>query len=410
MPTFKYKAKKGPDEITEGFVEAAHQHIAVNKVIQLGLTPIDVILSEVSTNKQASKSRMKPAVSLLKRISRNDISLFTRQISDLVDASVPILRSLQIVSRQTKNPHFKSRIDAMYNFVKDGGSFSLALAQHADIFSTLYINMVKTGEVGGQQEKVLTRLADFLEKEQESHSKIKSSLAYPALILAVGFLTIFVLLTFVIPRLSIMFDDLGQELPLPTIILMNVSWFFSKYWWLMISFFIVSGIYFKKWVNSPTGRVQFDQFKLKIPFFGHFTKIVEVSRFSRTLGTLVENGVAITTALNSVWAIIENRVLQEEVKQISQDVTNGSSLNEALRKGTFFPEMAMNMISVGEETGRLDRGLYKIADNLEREVDETVKTMISLLGPLVLVVIVTIVGFVVIAMLLPIFQMNLLIQ
>ncbi len=411
MTTFKYTAKKGPEEIRKGFVEAPHQDVAVNKVIQLGLTPIDVVSAQDTDRTQSSpKKDINLSKPFLKKIRRNDTVLFTRQIADLTDASVPLLKSIQIVLSQTRNPHFKERVEKIQIAVKAGRSLSQALAQHTDIFSNLYINLIATGEIGGHLEKVLNRLANLLEKERESRNKIKSSLAYPAVILAVGFLTVFVLLSFVIPRLSIMFDDIGQSLPLPTIILMNISSIFAHYWWLLISIFVGIGIYFKQWTDSVQGRRQYDQFKLRIPLLGNFIKIVETARFARTLGTLVENGVTITEALNSVWAVIDNTVLREEIKQISQEVTNGSSLRDALGQSTFFPEIAVNMISIGEETGRLDRGLYKIADTFERQADQNIKTVISLLGPLILILIVSIVGFVVVAMLLPIFQMNLLVQ
>lgn len=409
MPKFIYKAKEGPHKVVEGVIEAEHMNTAVNKIIQSGLSPIDVIQADPD-DEQIEKKESIPSKRGFRRVGHNDLVLFTRQISDLVDASVPILRSLRIISNQTQNRYLKDIVDQLCHFVQDGGSFSSSLAQYPDLFSSLYVNMVRSGEVSGQLNKILGRLADFMEKEQETRGKIKASLAYPFLIMIVGIGTIFVLLSFVIPRISVMFSDLDQSLPLPTIILMNVSGFFSRYWWLILGLIGLAGVYLKKWLNTSRGRRQFDAMKLRVPLLGHFIKIVEISRFSRTLGTLVESGVVVTTALNSVWSIVDNTVLREEIKTISQNVTNGSSLKESLNQCSFFPGVVADMISVSEETGRLEHGLYKIADTFERQADQTVKTMISLLGPIVLVVIVSFVGFVVIAMLLPIFQMNLLIQ
>ena len=259
-------------------------------------------------------------------------------------------------------------------------------------------------------EIVLNRLADYLDKEQETQSKVRSSLAYPALILIVGILTVFVLLTFVIPRLTVMFDDFNQDLPLVTLFLINISSFFAQFWWIMVISITGGIVYLKKWFQSEKGRLWFDSTIIKLPIFGYFIKVVEIGRFCRTLGTLLESGVVITTALNSVWATVNNQVLRNEIKQVSEDVTNGASLRGALKSCSFFPEIAVNMISVGEETGNLEKSLLKIADTFERQADQTIKTLVSLIGPIVLVFIVSIVGVVVIAMLLPIFQMNLLIS
>jgi len=409
MPKYKYKAKQGPSKILEGIVEADSIDAAIGKVMQSGAIPIDVVEATSSSKEKKTKKSILSFFNS-RKIKPMDVVSFTRQMSDLVDASVPMLRALQIVHGQTSNQALEVIVKEMYKFVQDGGSFSEALSHHPKVFSQLYRNMIRTGEVGGNLEKVLMRLADYLEKEQETRSKIKSSLAYPILILLVGILTIFVLLTFVIPRLTVMFEDLGQALPLPTVILVNTSSFFASYWWLMVLAVFLIVVYYKKWTSTENGRSYVDTIKLKTPLLGEFIKVAEIGRFSRTLATLVESGVAITTALRSVWATVENKIIREEIKQVADEVTNGASLKVALNKCDFFPDVAVNMISVGEETGRLDRGLYKIADTFERQSDQAVKTMISLLGPLVLVGIVSIVGMVVIAMLLPIFQMNLLIQ
>jgi len=383
MPKYNYKAKQGPVNIKDGVIEAQNLDGAINKIIQMGLSPIDVEQVDQSKKKDKKKAG-KQTAGIFKKVRLAEVVHFTRQMSDLVDAAVPILRSLQTISNQTSNVQLKKKIEEMHIYVRDGGSFSDALAQHADIFSPLYINMVRTGEVSGKLEGVLNRLADYLEKELEMRKKVISSLAYPSMILIVGFVTVFVLMAFVIPRISIMFDDLNQALPLPTIIIMNISGFFARYWWLMIIFIGIVITYVKYWLGTPKGRLWFDKFKLKIPLLGKFIRIVEVGRFARTLGTLVESEVAITTALNSVWATLDNLVLRNDIKRVSEQVANGQSLRASLEKSSFFPEMAVNMIAIGEETGRLERGLYKIANTYEREADETIKTLVSLLGPIVL--------------------------
>ena len=413
MPKFFYKAKQGPQRIVDGVIDADNLTSAIHKIVGLKLTPLDVGLEPFIESKEAKKSS--PVMSRLSfrfgsRVSQADVVLFTRQMSDLVDASVPILRSLQIVSNQSQNLFFKDVAVKMAAAVKDGGSFSDALAQHPQAFSNIYVNMVRAGEVSGQLEVILLRLADYLEEDMETRNKIKSGLAYPSLILIVGFVTVFVLLTFVIPRLSTMFDDLNQSLPLPTIILVNLSGFLARYWWLIIGVIIFIVMSIQRNLKTERGRRRYDEMVLKVPLLGEYIKIIEVGRFARTLGTLLQSGVVITTALKSVYAVAENSVVRDVIKKIADDVANGASLANAMRQSGFFPEMAVNMVAVGEETGRLERGLHKIAHTFEQQSSRITKVMVELLGPLVLVGIVSIVGFVVVAMLLPIFKMNLIVQ
>ncbi len=410
MPTFKYRAKEGPEKIVSGVIESKDMDKAVEQIIHLGLTPLDVEAYQ-EPRKQSDSSG--PAVSGFFRrraVSLSHNAAFTRQMSDLLDASVPMLRALEIVVRQTRDPAVKKIVSQIHDFVKDGSSLSGALGRFPDVFSPFYIHMVRAGELGGRLEKILGRLADSLEKMEEIQGRVRSSLAYPLLVLAVGGITIFILLTFIIPRLSTMFYDLDQALPLPTVVLIGLSSFFARFWWLVLAVAGIGAAYGGQWAASPAGRARLDRIKLKIPFLGNFITMVEVARFSRTAGTLLESGVTITDALNAVCWTVDNTVFREDIERISQEVQGGSTLRAALGKSRIFPDMVANMISVGEEAGQLERGLYKIADTFERRSDQVVKAMLSLLGPLVLIVIVSFVGFAVIAMLLPILQMNLLIQ
>ncbi|OGX55913.1 MAG: hypothetical protein A2306_09060 [Omnitrophica WOR_2 bacterium RIFOXYB2_FULL_38_16] len=412
MQRFEYRAKEGPTKIKEGIIESQSIDTAIQKIMRLGIVPLDVSPVTIDPVK-AGKSKQRASLSgfsFRKKVRLNEVVVFTRQISDLVDASISLLRSLKIVSEQTKNLEFKDVILTMHSIVKDGGSFSEALAQNKGIFSSLYVSMVRTGEGSGKLSVALQRLAVYLEKEQENRGKIKASLAYPSLIIIVGLITIFVLLSFVIPRLSIMFDDLNQALPLPTLLLVNISNVFGKIWWLMLGMLGLVIVLFKKWITSDPGRLCFDSFILRTPFLSGFIITVEVERFARTLATQVETGVPITVAIDSVVTVVSNLHLRNILKSVSAEVANGDSLVAALSRTEYFPDMAVNIISVGEETGRIEKGLYKVADTCSMQVDQITKTLISMLGPLVLIFIVTLVGFVVIAMLLPIFQMNLLIE
>ena len=404
MPKFIYKAKKNPAEFIEGTIEAENLDSAIDKITKLGFVPLDVLVDLYHEKPKVKK--IKSLSFSFSQIKLSDVGLLTRQLSDLIDAGVPILRALSVVVNQTKNPHLKDIVIKMHAFVKDGSTLSEAMAQHPAVFSALYINMVKSGEVGGNLDIVLNRLAEFVDKDLEVRNKIRSSLIYPALILIVGCVTIFVLLTFVVPRLTIIFDDLTESLPLPTIILMGVSGFFARFWWLVIGLIGFLLFYFKKFKSSLKGKMWFDRNKLKIPVFGNFIKEVEIGRFARTLATLLESGVTIVAALESVWAVLDNEILKEEIKKASEKVAGGTGLTMALKECQYFPEMAINMIAVGEESGRLEQALYKLADSYERQSDRSVKIVTSLLEPLMIVGVGSIVFFIVMAVVLPIFKMN----
>ena len=406
MPTFAYKAKEGPHKIIDGMVEAATIDAAISKILEQGLAPIDVVPVEKKEKKAVILKPLQTAWRLAARVGLNDVVLFTRQMGDLVEAAVPILRALNVVAGQTKNEYFRAMIEEMRQFVKDGGSLSDALSRYPKVFDTIYVNMVRSGEVSGQLEKMFQRLAAYLEKKQETIGKVRSSLAYPLLIIIVGLLTFFVLLTFVIPKLTEMFEDFDQALPWPTLVLIHLSSFLSSFWWLIAALLGFGIFYLNKWFQTKEGRWWLDSNLLRLPLLGSFLKIIEISQFARTLGTLLESGVTITMALETVWATVKNKVMQKHLKVVAEDVTKGSSLRAALERTTFFPEMAVNMIAVGEETGRLERSLYKVAETYERQADQTAKTLLSLLGPIILVVVVSGVAFIAIALLLPIFKMN----
>jgi len=402
MTRFFYKAKEGPHKVLTATIEAANFKSAIEKITQLGLVPLDV---EESQDKEKSLSRsprfLKP------RINLSDKVLFTQQMSDLIEAAVPLLKSLHIVISQTQHPYSKELLTDIYERVKDGESFSGALARYPQIFSSLYVNIVRTGELSGQLEIVLKRLAQYLQQQEENSKKLKNSLAYPTLVAIVGFITIFVLLTFVFPKVAVMFEDLGQNLPLVTRVVVSVSSFLAKFWWLIALGLFMAGIYLKQFFSSKKGRDWFDRWILDVPVFGNFIRMVEIGRFVRTMATMIETGVPMTFALNSVMGTIHNNVLKKEVQKILQDVAQGQSLKNTLQQSLFFTEMSVNMIAVGEETGRLEQAFHKVADIYERDVDQQSKVILTWLGPLVLIFVVSLIGFVVIAMLLPILTMNL---
>ena len=291
-----------------------------------------------------------------------------------------------------------------------GGALSGAFALFPEIFSPLYSNIVRSGEAGGNLSLVLNRLADFVEKEQEIRAQVRSSLFYPAFILTIGCIAIFVLVTWFIPQITAIFEDLSEKLPLPTVILIAVSHFFSRFWWAVLGFLGLAVFYYKRFQNTSSGQLWLDKIKLKVPLLGPFIRDAEVGRLARTLGTLLDSGVVIVSALESSSAVVENIVLRQEVQQIAKEVANGESLTEAIRVSDLFTDAGVSMIAVGEETGRIQDGLYKLASFYEKQTQRFIKDVLSLLEPVLVLFIGLIIFFIVIAMLMPVFRMNLIIQ
>jgi type II secretory pathway component PulF len=409
MPQFTYIAKEGPQKIVEGIIEAESVDNAIAKVLNLGYTPIDVKGAEHQRS-SFSLASIKFSFPQSKKVSGDDLTLFTRQMFDLADAGVPILQALRLITKQTTSPVFKEIIVQIHTVVKDGGSLSGALAEHPAVFRKFYVNMVKAGELAGNLPTILGRLAEFMEKDQETRAQVKTSLIYPSVILVVAGLSIFGLFTFAIPRITAIFDDLSETLPLPTVIVIGISDFLKQFWWLVVG--VIAGLvtYIKRLGTTPKGKLQIDQFVLKIPLFGNFIKTAEVGRFARSLATLLDGGVTIVNALESVYLVLENEVLKSEVKHISQEVANGVSLAGAMQGSTVFPDAAISMISVGEESGNLQKGLYKLAEYYDRQTQQFVKRITSLIEPALIIFLGLVVGFIFVAMLLPVLRMNLMIK
>lgn len=406
MPRFVYKAKTGPKDFKEGMVDADTQRAAIYKISQMGYFPIEVreqVLSEPE-GEAGSSARV---FYWHKRIGWRDLSVFTRQLADLLGSGLAMLSSLEVLSRQTENIKFRKAVDDIRRFVKDGGTFSDGLARHPLIFSNIYVSMVKAGEAGGMLEGVLNRLADYAEAEDQLRNKVRSALAYPALMVIVGIVTIIVLLTFVIPRLVIIFEDIGQALPLPTLILIRTSSFLTRYGWVMLVLFVIIGFILGRGLKTKEGSIFIDKFKMNIFIFGELIKKAEIARFARTLGTLLTNGVPMMQSLSASSATVENRVLRRDVEDMAKDVTRGVSFSKAIVKVSRFPLFVTNMVAVGDESGHLEKALLKVAESCERDVDRTVRTFTALLEPVIILVMGAVVGFIVISMLLPIFQINL---
>jgi type II secretory pathway component PulF len=402
MANFIYIAKTHPQETVRGSIEAESKQEAINKLIQSGYYPLQIQLG-ASSLRQGGSWRTS-------RIPRKETVLFTRQLSNLIQSGINILSSLRIILNQIQNARFKIILGDIANKIRDGNSLSQSLAEYPEIFSKLYISSIAVGEGSGRLSEVLVRLADFLEGDEEFRNSLYSSLAYPAFIVSIGILTIVVLVTFVIPRLVSMFEDMGQVLPWPTKILISISRFFSGYWWSILLGMIASILIMRYALKKEKNQIIIDGMGLKAPIISGIIIKAEISRMFRTLSLLLSSGVPVISALEISTEVVDNRVLKSELQRFKEQIKNGFSLSRCLNESKFFPPFVNSIVKVGEEAGTLETSLLRISNDFEKETDRNLKSFSRLLEPAIILVMGLIVGFIVLSMLLPIFQINLIVK
>jgi type II secretion system protein F len=402
--TFGYKARDRGRRLVEGSLAAETEQEALAKLGEMGYFPLSIEGEEPSAHTDVHPQPL----GRLTKIRRQDLTLVTRQLADLLEAGLTLMRALDVLREQTEHPRVREVLAEVASQVRDGRSFSESLAIYPRIFSPLYISMVRSGEVGGMLGGVLARLADISEKEDEVYSKVRSALAYPALILLVGMGTVTALLIFVIPKLVSLFHEVGQTLPLPTRILIEVSRWLGSYGWLLVLGAAGGAVLVRRSTRSPGGRLVIDRTKLRLPLWGSLIKRVELARFARTLATLLSHGVPILPAMQVAVQATGNELLRRELQHIGEQLRGGTTLSQGMRRGRLFPALVIHMVAVGEEAGALERSLLKIADTYEREVDRLIRMVTSLVEPVMILLVGSVVGFIVISMLLPIFQIDLL--
>ncbi len=403
MATFSYRAKDTGGEVISGIIEADNESAVVTRLQSMGYFPL-AVQSEKKGDLSAALGL--PGLFGRGRVKTADLATFNRQMSDLISSGIPLVKALEVVGSQTVNPTLTKTIEMIANDVSSGDTLAEALGKHPRFFNALTVAMVRAGETGGMLESVLQRLADFAENEEETRSKIKSALAYPAVMVVVGAGAIAVLITVVIPKIVGIFRDMDQVLPLPTRILLGATGFMSE-WWLVILGAIVGGV-FACWRFSKTenGARLIHGLMLSIPVYGEVILKREVGQFARTLGELVRNGVPILSAFEIAQRVLTNRIIADEVAQVPEALTEGGGIAESLKGSKHFPPVVINMVSIGEETGNLPSALLKVASSYEKQVDRAVKTMTSLLEPLIILAMGIVVGAIVISMLLPIFTLD----
>jgi len=340
------------------------------------------------------------------RVRPADVAVMTRQFGTLLKAGIPMTDSLTALVEQQERPRLKEVLGQIREKVREGGSLADALADHRGVFPELYVNMVRVGEASGTLDLVLARLADFLEAQVRLRSKITAAMVYPVLMAGVAFLLIAMMMTFVIPRMVDLFSDMGGELPLVTRILITISDLFTKTWFITFPA-IAAGIWaFRRWIRTEKGRVRWDRFRLRVPIFGPVVRLVAVSRFGRTLATLLNSGVPVLTSLDIVRTIVGNVLLAKAIDDAKVAVREGESLAVPLQRSGLFPPMMTHMIAIGEKTGQLEDMLGNVADAYDAEVDARVSTLTAVLEPVMIVGMGIMVAFLVFAILMPMLRMN----
>ncbi len=404
MPSFRYEASDREGNLLTGDMEARTSVAVVDHLRQIDLYPISVT-EETETQKSLAAIDISEIVARLRGKTRFVVP-FTVQLATMLDSGVPLDRALAIVLDIVQDASFKEVLRKIRSNVQAGKSLSDSMADYPQYFSQLYVSVVSAGEFGGFLEVAFKRLADYIEEEQRLRTQVKSAMIYPILLTVVGGTAVLVLLTFVLPRFTGIFEDLGQSLPLSTSILLSISGFITSYWWLLLIFASLCVLSIRGYVGTDRGRFKWDNLKITAPLVGALNKKVAVSRFSRTLGTLIDSGVPILQALLVAKETFQNQIFANAIQEVHDSLKEGESIAPPLEERNVFPSMAIHMIAVGEETGNLSPMLLKVADAYENEASVAIKSMISLIEPAMILLFGGIVGFVVLSLLMAITSLN----
>src|SRR6476659_6843761 len=391
MASFTYTARDAKGELKSATVDATNREEAINQLKKQRLNVIKI--DEAAKKKKSCKVGMR------------DIVIFTRQFSTMINSGLPLVQAISILAEQSENPNLREITKQVVFDVESGNTVADALRKHPGAFTELYVNMVAAGEAGGILDTILMRLAVFMEKNDALVRKVKGAMIYPGVIISVAAIAITVLLVFVIPTFENMFNSAGIELPLPTRIVIGLSRGLKSYWYLMIGAAIGLFVSIKRYYATPGGKLTIDRLLLKMPVLGDVLRKSAVSRFTRTLGTLISSGVSILDGLEITAKTSGNRVIQDAIMESRASIAGGETIAAPLKKSAVFPPMVMSMIAVGEQTGGLDEMLTKIADFYDEEVDAAVSGLLALMEPMMIVFLGVVVGGMVVSMYLPIFDM-----
>lgn len=391
MPVFAYRATTIEGAIVEGVIEATDESSAIERLRTSGYIPLRV---------SAPREGLKKKFSL--RSAKNDLLTFTAELSALLSAGLPLDRSLNILSDISESRDMKVVIQSILKSIREGSSFSDALQKNSRVFPRLYVNMIRAGEAGGVLDVVLDKLNEFLESSKALKDHVISVMIYPAILIATSGLSIIVLLTYVLPKFTVIFEELGGALPLPTQILLTFSNTLKSYWWVALAAAVTGWILFRNYIKTDAGRYKWDVFKLKL--MGDVIRKLETARFCRTLGTLLKSGVPLLQALNNAKDVVNNQVIASSIDSVSAGAKEGKGIAVPLTSTKVFPPLALSMIKVGEETGQLDTMLLKVANTYEKSLNVAIKRFVSLLEPVMILTMGLIIAGIIISILMAIFS------
>ena len=404
MPVYEYNALDQKGKSVSGIMDAESASVARQKLRSAQIFPVSI--KEVDKASASSTEPFLKSIRLFDRVRTADIAMMTRQLATLLDAGFPLVTAMDTLIAQIGSRTFKKVLTQIKTSVVEGSSFADALSAYPGIFSQLYINMVHAGETSGTLEIVLDRLADISEKQQALTSRIRAIMTYPIIMAILGTAVLLFLLTVIVPNITSIFSDMNRVLPAPTRLLIATSDFLKSYWWAILIFIIAAYVSLRMIKKTTQGRLWYDKLMLRIPLFGTLKTKLAVARFSRTLASLLENGVALLTALGIVKNIVGNKLIANAIEKAGEDVGKGEGLSKSLSEHSSFPFLTIQMIQVGEQSGELEAMLNKIADVYENDSQNTILSMTSVLEPAMIVFMAITIGMIVISIMLPIIEMN----
>jgi general secretion pathway protein F len=407
MPVYQYRGYRNDGGSATGIIDAENAKVARLKLRKDGVFPTDVIEQGAAArpldNRQAA---VRPHPSRFPSLSANDLALMTRQFATLLVAGLPLVDALGVLVDQAEKKPVKSLFADIREQIRGGKALSAVLELHGKDFSPIYVHMVRAGEASGALDQILFRLAEFLEKQLALKNKVTNALLYPALMLAVGVSVLFFLMTFVVPKITAVFTNMQQALPWPTVALMSVSQFFADYWLLMTGLLLGSIVLVRRSVRSDRGRMAADRLILRVPLLGDVARMVSISRLTSTLATMLASGVQLLDALDVSKRVMNNRVLEETVEGARQNIREGETIADPLKRSGEFPALVTHMIAVGERSGDMEEMLRRVSQIYDGEVERVITRLTSLLEPIMILAMGVIVFFIVVAILLPIFEMG----
>ena len=404
MPVYEYTGLDRSGKKANGIIDADSAVAARQKLRESGIFPVDV--REAASKSPDIHFSQKSIRTLFRRIRPGELSATTRQLSILLGSGITLVASLEALILQITNPLFKKVLAQVKESVNEGNSLAFSLSQHPKVFSQIYINMVHAGEASGTLDLVLDRLSELSEHQQALRTRFKAAMAYPVFMFFIGTLILLFLITFIVPNITKIFSDMHQTLPLPTLALIGISSFLKSFWWLILLVFGGTIFLVRKLLKTHRGNYIWDEAKLRIPVLGAVNMKIAIARFGRTLGTLLQNGVPLLSALPIVRNIVNNTMVAEAIDKAVEQIESGESLAIPLSQNRWFPPVVVQMISAGEQSGKLEDMLNKVGEIYERETESQVMALTSMLEPVMILVMGLTVGFIVISILLPIFEMN----